>query len=474
MCGDSKRKRHGGVNQLGGVFVNGRPLPDVVRQRIVELAHNGVRPCDISRQLRVSHGCVSKILSRFYETGNYKAGVIGGSKPKVATPHVVDAISKYKKDNPTMFAWEIRDRLLSEGVCTHDNVPSVSSINRIVRNKAAEKAKTSCAGGGSLSPSISQATAGSTGGGTGGGNGGTGGVVSPGPMGQQAQQQLQMLPGSDISALQRPSYSISGILGIPQPDANANINKRKRDDNDETRELNGHPDDEVKRQRNHVLYANELYNTTMWNAPNQNPHNNQQQQQQPPPPQPQHEPHEAAKWGPQPVKEEPKNNIPLPEILETSSGSPHVQHTPASPSSQHLAGYGSPVGTPTPSSSATLAAAVAAGFSDVVFTSSNVSVNNQDHLIYDSLNMSQVQNYSPSLSSSLGSTLTPLTPIPVSDAGKSMLHTSSLSVLGDQQFQTVGSGSISSVQDYYNGSYPQYGTPYGGYSYGSPGSLVTK
>ena len=69
---------------------------------------------------------------RFYETGNFKAGVIGGSKPKVATPGVVDAISHYKKDNPTMFAWEIRDRLLSEGVCSQDNVPSVSSINRQV------------------------------------------------------------------------------------------------------------------------------------------------------------------------------------------------------------------------------------------------------------------------------------------------------------------------------------------------------
>ncbi|KAF6772884.1 hypothetical protein AHF37_07762 [Paragonimus kellicotti] len=34
-----------------------------------------------------------------------------------------------------MFAWEIRDRLLKDHVCTLENVPSVSSINRIVRNK---------------------------------------------------------------------------------------------------------------------------------------------------------------------------------------------------------------------------------------------------------------------------------------------------------------------------------------------------
>ena len=73
---------------------------------------------------------LSLSLHRYYETGSIKPGVIGGSKPKVATPKVVEKIADYKRQNPTMFAWEIRDRLLAEGVCDGDTVPSVSSINR--------------------------------------------------------------------------------------------------------------------------------------------------------------------------------------------------------------------------------------------------------------------------------------------------------------------------------------------------------
>ncbi|WKX94114.1 hypothetical protein Q1695_011400 [Nippostrongylus brasiliensis] len=61
-----------------------------------------------------------------------------GTKPKVATPQVVAKIEQYKRDNPTIFAWEIRERLINESVCS--TPPSVSSINRILRTRAAERA----------------------------------------------------------------------------------------------------------------------------------------------------------------------------------------------------------------------------------------------------------------------------------------------------------------------------------------------
>ncbi|XP_018402830.1 PREDICTED: segmentation protein paired-like [Cyphomyrmex costatus] len=128
----------GRVNQLGGIFINGRPLPNHIRLKIVEMAAAGVRPCVISRQLRVSHGCVSKILNRYQETGSIRPGVIGGSKPRVATPEVEARIEEYKRDNPGMFSWEIRDRLIKEGICERTSAPSVSAISRLLRGRDSE------------------------------------------------------------------------------------------------------------------------------------------------------------------------------------------------------------------------------------------------------------------------------------------------------------------------------------------------
>ncbi|XP_050099163.1 myb-like protein AA [Anopheles aquasalis] len=128
-----------------------------------------------------------------------------------------------------MFAWEIRDKLLADGICVHDNVPSVSSINRIVRNKAAEKAKFS-----------SQRSDNS-------------GLDSPRIMSRNNQQQqqnqqdcLNQQMQAEQEAMKSPqqqqqqqqqqqvenvasqSYSINGLLGLSQKSLSGSSSKRRR------------------------------------------------------------------------------------------------------------------------------------------------------------------------------------------------------------------------------------------------------
>lgn len=99
----------------------------------------GVRPCDISRQLRVSHGCVSKILCRYQETGTVDPGIVGLNKPRDVTPEIEEKIDQYRKENSGIFSWEVRDRLLRENVCSKSTVPSLSAISQILKSKIVEE-----------------------------------------------------------------------------------------------------------------------------------------------------------------------------------------------------------------------------------------------------------------------------------------------------------------------------------------------
>ena len=105
----------------------------------MELARRGVRPCDISRQLRITHGCVSKLLSKFKMTGSVEHGGRHVGRPRVISRCMARKIEQYKQEKPQMFSWEIRDRLLQESECTDEQLPSLSSINRLVRHRIRRK-----------------------------------------------------------------------------------------------------------------------------------------------------------------------------------------------------------------------------------------------------------------------------------------------------------------------------------------------
>ena len=123
----------GKLNQLGGVFVNGKPLPNSVRQRIIEMAELGIRPCDISRQLKVSHGCISKLLSKYNDTGSFEPGRAKRKTSRDVSSEVKNKIEEYSHTTPDIFSWEVKEKLVADGCCTKDSLPPLTVISRLLR-----------------------------------------------------------------------------------------------------------------------------------------------------------------------------------------------------------------------------------------------------------------------------------------------------------------------------------------------------
>ena len=61
--------------------------------------------------------------------------MLGGSKPKLATPEIELKIEGYKKENPGVFSWEIRDRSLIYRSLDFSKIQLVTPIKSL-NNKA--------------------------------------------------------------------------------------------------------------------------------------------------------------------------------------------------------------------------------------------------------------------------------------------------------------------------------------------------
>lgn len=118
------------INQLGRAFVNGKPLPRETRRRIIELAYLGFRACDISKRLKVTHGCISKLLAKYRRTGSLDPAQPTGEVKRSITPTFMQNPGPPTRQQPSAFSWEMRDPPPQEKVCGEDTIPSVTSIIR--------------------------------------------------------------------------------------------------------------------------------------------------------------------------------------------------------------------------------------------------------------------------------------------------------------------------------------------------------
>jgi len=60
---------------------------------------------------------------------------VGGSKPKVDSEQIEAKVKEYQAKNPGIFSWEIKDKLVEDGLCSEETVPSISSISRLLKGQ---------------------------------------------------------------------------------------------------------------------------------------------------------------------------------------------------------------------------------------------------------------------------------------------------------------------------------------------------
>ena len=118
-------------NINGGIYDNGRSLPTMYRDRILDLHHDGLGERQIPREVRVRHTYVGKVIKRYDESNTDLRGQRSHfAKPKVDQT-ASERIECCKLMNPSIYGSEIRQRLLLDGVVHPVDIPSVSQINRV-------------------------------------------------------------------------------------------------------------------------------------------------------------------------------------------------------------------------------------------------------------------------------------------------------------------------------------------------------
>ena len=112
----------------------GKSILDNVREVIVEKWLSGNVPTEIGKELRLSRQTVSNIVDNYICKGVHAAGKGGNRTGLGRTDDVIIYVEYRKTIKPSSFGAEIQNTLVADKVCLPENVPSLASISRILRD----------------------------------------------------------------------------------------------------------------------------------------------------------------------------------------------------------------------------------------------------------------------------------------------------------------------------------------------------
>ena len=107
------------------------------RERVLDLYHDGNSERGIAREVRVSCSYVNNIIKRYNEANTSLRAPKVCRGPKKVDFYASEYIEAQRLIKPSIYASEIRQRLLLDGDLHPIDLPSSSQINKLSRNEHA-------------------------------------------------------------------------------------------------------------------------------------------------------------------------------------------------------------------------------------------------------------------------------------------------------------------------------------------------
>ena len=120
-------------NQDGKLYDNGRNYPKLLREEVLDLNHDGMSQRAIARELRTSRCFIQNVLADYDHTGSSLQHLRDPPERSIMTPEVICCVETEKLMKPSVYARELQDRLLLDGVVHPLDLPSRSAISKCIR-----------------------------------------------------------------------------------------------------------------------------------------------------------------------------------------------------------------------------------------------------------------------------------------------------------------------------------------------------
>ena len=123
------------INHTGGLYDNGRSLPQFIRERVLDLHHEGVSQRGIAQELSTSRHFVQNVI-RDYDATNSSCQPAKSHKGHfVPTPNAMECIESEKLCKPSVYCTELQNRLVLDGVVHPADLLHASTISYFLRKE---------------------------------------------------------------------------------------------------------------------------------------------------------------------------------------------------------------------------------------------------------------------------------------------------------------------------------------------------